>query len=195
LLRLIGVLTIIAIAVCPESQAIERPHKYVDIPFFNILPKDSISDVFKLFGPATISSTPLAHSYALYYDYVNKIGLIFYIYQVDNQTLWRLTICKENEFQKLHEYASMKSFPLEKIEVNKPEGVSLPKVLTKRGLKFGMSEIEVEAILKTKLPMKDNEAHIGWDERKGGEIIDYGSLHLRFWDGKLTSISWYGVDP
>ena len=195
MVRLICVLTIIAIAVCPQSQAIERPHKYIDIPFFNILANDLISDVFKVFGTATISLTPLAHNYALYYDYVNRIGLIFYIYQVDNKTLWGLTICKENEFEKLHELASMKSFPLKNIEVNKPEGVSLPKVLTKKGLKLGMSEKEVEAILKTKLPMKDSEAHIGWDERKGVEIIDYGSLHLKFFDGKLASISWYGVDP
>ena len=89
----------------------------------------------------------------------------------------------------------MKSSPLKNIEVNKPKGVSLRKVLTKKGLKFGMSQKDVEAILKTKLPMKDGETRIVWDERKGREITDYGSVYLKFFDGKLTAISWYGVDP
>ncbi|MBI4827156.1 MAG: hypothetical protein HY807_12175 [Nitrospirae bacterium] len=58
-----------------------------------------------------------------------------------------------------------------------------------------MKKEEIENILGTKIEIKNNKTNIGWETRKGDEIIDYRGLDLTFKNDNLISISWYGVDP
>ncbi len=196
--RILFFIFTISLLVISNSYGNKDHDKFIDVPYFKALPNDSISKVFSVFGESKIIKTQLAHSYVLYYDYKDKIGLIVAIYQLDNESIWQITMRKEESADailKLHKYASLGLPEQEESKLYKPKNIELPDKLTLEGLKFGMSQKEVEAILKTKLSLKDGEASIVWKERKGGEIIDYGSVDLKFFDGKLTSISWYGVDP
>jgi hypothetical protein len=76
-------------------NASKLSYKYIDAPVFNLLPNDSITEVFRVFGESKIYKTPLAHNYVLYYDYGNKVGLIFCIYQSGNEHIWEIMIRKE----------------------------------------------------------------------------------------------------
>jgi hypothetical protein len=196
---LIVVFAIILVFTGNYLDASELFHEYIDTPVFNLLPNDSITDVFRVFGESKIYKTPLAHNYVLYYDYSNKVGLIFCIYQSDNEHIWEITIRKErskNPIQELHKHASLRTSPQqENTKVEKPPAISLNGRLTRKGIKLGMSPKEVEYILKTKLPMKGNEAYIGWDIREGNDIVNYGGQEFIFHKGSLISLSWSGVDP
>lgn len=189
----------ILLLVSSISYGNEGHDKYIDIPYFKVLPSDSISKLFSVFDKSTIIETELAHNYVLYYDYKKKIGLIICIYQGDDKSIWRITIRKvesKDAILKLHEYASIGTFSKkEEAKLYKPKNIELPDTLTLKGLKFGMSQKDIEDILKAKLPMKENEADIKWDIREGDDIGLYGGLRFIFHKGRLISLEWFGVDP
>jgi hypothetical protein len=190
LAKLLCRLLFIVITTCPSVQAVENLKTYIDIPYFNMLPNDTIDHAVKRFGKSTVISSPFAHDSVLYYDYGHKIALIFQIYKLDSKTIWAVKFIKEKEIQTLYKLLSNSA---ENVKFNKPGKVHLPQVLTKKGLKLGMTQRAVESILKTKLNLdKENQASLVWNEPKGG---DYGSVNFEFIAGKLTSLSWYGVDP
>jgi len=188
--RLLCILFFIVIASCPSAHAAENSKTYIDIPYFNILPNDTLGHVVKRFGESTVISSPLSHFSVLYYDYGHNIALIFLIYQIDSKTIWGVQFIKEKELQTLYKVLSNSS---DHIQFNRPRNVRLPKDLTKKGLRLGMTQQAVEAILKTKLDLnKENQASIVWSEPNGD---DYGGMDFKFAENKLTSLSWYGVDP
>jgi hypothetical protein len=181
-----------------HSYGEEYSPQYADIPYFNILPNDSISKVFKVFGKSKIFETGLAYNYILYFDYEKQIGLIFTIYQEDKTSIWEVTIRKEqskNAIEKLHELASLGSQKQGSSKLNKPKNIKLPNKLSLKGLQLGLSPSEVEGILKTKLVINDNKASIHWEKTVDNQIQDYGGMNFIFDNGKLISLSWYGVDP
>lgn len=188
---------IISLLVKSTSYGNEVYDKYIAIPYFKVLPNDSISNVFNIFGKSKIIETELAHNYVLYYDYKNKIGLTVCTYADNN--IWRITIRKQESkdaILKLHEYASLGIFSKSEVsKFSKPENIELPDTLTLKGLKFGMSHKEIEDILETKLQMEGDEAAIKWDIQDGENIGLYGGLRFIFDKGKLISLEWFGVDP
>ena len=193
------ILSFFVITLCNGLEAGNIATKFVDPPVFKILPNDSIDDIFNKYGKSKIYTTPLAHNYILYFDYENKIGLIFWIYQTDPKRICSVIITKvnsDNPITDLHSYASlMSSTQKEDSKVEKPPAFSIDGELTVHGIKFGMSKEMIENHLKTKLLMNKIEASIYWEVREGEEIVDYGSQDFRFEKGKLVYLSWSGVDP
>ena len=190
---------IILFLVTSTSYGNELYDKYIDVPYFKVLPNDSISNMFNIFGKSEIIETELAHNYVLYYDYKKKVGLIICIYQGENKSIWQITIRKQESkdaILRLHEYASVNSFSKQELaKLTKPKNIELPEILTLKGLKLGMSQKEVEDILETKLPMEGDEAAIKWDIQEGEDIGLYGGLGFIFNKGRLISLEWFGVDP
>lgn len=188
---------IIFFLVISTSYSNEVYEKYIDIPYFKVLPNDSISNVFNIFGKLKTIETELAHNYVLYYDYKKNVGLIVCTY--GDNSIWQITIRKEESkdaILKLHEYASVGSFSKKELaKLSKPKNIELSDTLTLRGLKFGMSQKEVEDILETKLQMEGDEAAIKWDIQEGENIGLYGGLGFIFDKGRLISLEWFGVDP
>jgi len=195
--RFTFLILIILFLVISTSYGNEVYDKYIDVPYFKVLPNDSISNIFNIFGKSDLIETQLAHKYVLYYDYKNKIGLTVCTYTDNN--IWLITIRKQESkdaILKLHQDAFDGSFSMQELEkITKPKNIELPDILTIKGLKLGMSQKEVEDILKTKLQMDGDEAAIKWDIQEGENIGTYGGLWFIFDEGRLISLEWSGVDP
>jgi hypothetical protein len=196
--RIILILTVLHILSPCGLYANDRSHNYIDVPIFNILPNDKISEVFSLFGKSKIYETQLAHNYVLYFDSEKGTALIFYVYQSDNETLWTISLRKVQNGQKIqdiHKIASLMRYPKKYNDFKAPAQFRIGEKLTVKGLKFDMSPKQVEALLKVALPLKDSKAYIRWDIRERNEIMDYGGIEFIFKENKLISLSWFGVDP
>jgi hypothetical protein len=184
----------ISLLVCSVSYAKDTFSKYIDIPYCGVLPNESISKVFSIYGKTKPIGTKLAHNYVLYYDYGKNVGLIVRVYKMATETIWDITIRKEggeDAIRNLHKYASNGVPEQDQSELIKPHTIELPDKLTLKGLKFGMSLADVEGRLKSRLRIKGQEAQIGWETEDGA----YGGLDLIFNNGRLMSLTWYGVDP
>jgi len=179
--RLICTVIFIMFAISSPSYSGESSHKYIDLPFFNILPNDSVDKISKRFGDTTSINASHSHYCVLYYDYRQNIGLIFYIRELD-KTIWGITFVKEIKLQTIYNFISQWT---KNVQIANPRDLQLPKVLTKKGLKIGMTQQEVEAILKTKLPIYRDEAYL---------VRDGCRMDFIFSDGKLIKLSWYAVD-
>jgi hypothetical protein len=181
-----------------HSYGEDYSRPYADTPSFNILPGNSISKAFKTFGKSKTFETNLAHDYVLYFDYEKQIGLIFATYKSAKTNICQITIRREqgkDAIKKLHELASLETWQPGRSKLDKPKNIKLPKKLTFKGLQLGLSSTEVERILKTKLAMNGDEASIHWGKTADNQIQDYGGMNFIFDNGKLISLSWYGVDP
>lgn len=173
----------------------EYSDNFIDHPAFSILPNSMVADVFKKLGQTKIYKTNLAHNYLLYYDPEYRIGLIIYLY--GDNTVWSIEARKEtsqNPSQALHKLASLTLAPAEKYD-DKLFLVRIGPMISKKGIKFGMTKGQIEDILNTKISMIKNYAILNWTTEKDGKIDDYGGIRFTFKKGKLVSIQWYGVDP
>ncbi|MDO8281367.1 MAG: hypothetical protein Q7U10_01870 [Thermodesulfovibrionia bacterium] len=179
------------------ADEIEK-EKYVDVPYFNLLPYNTIEDAFKVFGKSRIYETKLAHNFVQYYDPQQEIEIIFALYGWDNK-IWTITIHKTDRYKGLSNDSVVEDIIADTTyttKVGELTKTDIKEPLTQKGIRLNMTKEEIDKILGTKIDIKDNTANIGWETRQeGNEVTDYGGINLTFNEGRLISIAWYGVDP
>ncbi|MBI4826361.1 MAG: hypothetical protein HY807_08070 [Nitrospirae bacterium] len=139
------------------AKEIEK-EKYVDVPYFNLLPYNTVEDVFKVFGKSRIYETKLAFNFVQYYDPQQEIEIIFALYGWDNK-IWTITIHKTDRYKGLSYDSVVEDIIADTTyttKVGELTKIAIKEKLTQKGIQMNYLAAELNEVSKTYCSNKTN---------------------------------------